>query len=117
MCRRADADLLVARLLVARVVALRLQVAFHFAFEVGARHIVQQELEAHANPLAVTLLQMGAELVESAVDPRAVDRAGVEVEQLVARGGVEPAFGHAQLGALRAKSRDGELHRGVRPAD
>jgi hypothetical protein len=125
--RRADqpdADLFVAAALIPRVAALGLRIARGFALEVGARHIVEQKLEAHAEPLPVTRHQVraqrvlvGAELVEGAVEPRVVDQARVHAEQIVERRGVIPVLGHAQFRALRAEPRDGEQRRHVRPRD
>ncbi len=121
---QADADLFVATALIARVAALGLGIALRLALEVGARHIVEQKLEAHAKPLSVTRHQMAAqrvlvraELVQRAVEPVVVDQARVDAEQIVERGRVIPMLGHAEFGALRAKPRDGEQRGGVRPAD
>jgi hypothetical protein len=107
--------LFVARTLVAGITALGLGVAFAFAFKIGAGHVVEQKLEAHAEPLAVAFHQVGAEAVlvvfgepvETTVEPVVVDLGGVEAKQVVERGGVESLFGHAQFGGLSAEARDG----------
>jgi hypothetical protein len=86
--------------------------------------IVEQKLETHAEPIAVTCHQVrtqrvlvDAELVEGAVEPRVVDQARVHAEQIVEGRGVIPMLGHAQFRALRAEPRDGEQRRHVRPRD
>ena len=120
---QADADLLIATALVARVAALGLGIAPGLTFKIRARHIVEQKLEAHAEPLAVTRHQVSAqrvlvraELIERAVEPVVVDRGGGHAEQVLQRGGLIPVLGHAEFGALRAKPRDREQRRRVRPA-
>jgi len=101
---------------------LGLWVALRLALEVSARHVVEQKLETHAEPLAVTRHQVRtqrvlvfAELIEGAVEPRVVDRRGVDAEQIVERGGLIPMLGHAQFRTLRAKAGDGEQGCDVRP--
>jgi hypothetical protein len=120
---QADADLFVAAALVARVAALGLGIAPGLTFKIRARHIVEQKLETHAEPLAVTRHEvsaqrvlMRAEVIERAVEPVVVDRGGVHAEQVVQRGGFMPMLGHAEFGALRAKPRDREQRRRVCPA-
>ena len=120
---QADVKLLVAAALVARLAALGLGIAPGLTFKIRARHIVEQKLEAHAGPLAVTRHQVSAqrvlvraELIERAVEPVVVDRGGVHAEQIIQGGGLIPMLGHVEFGALRAKQRDGEQHRRMRPA-
>jgi len=120
---QADANLFIAAALIARVTALGLRIALRLALEVGARHIVEQKLEAHAKPLPVTRHQVGAqsvlvlaELIERAVEPVIVDQPVVHTEQIIERGGVIPVLGHSEFRALRAKTRDGKQSGGMRPA-
>ena len=121
---QADANLLVAAALVTRVAALGLGIAPGLTFKIRARHIVEQRLEAHAEPLAVTRHQVSAqrvlvraEMIERAVEPVVVDRGGGHSEQVLLRGGLIPVLGHAEFGALRTKPRDREQGGGMRPAD
>jgi len=109
--------------LISRVTALGLRIALGLALKIRAGHVVEQKLEAHPEPLAVTLHQMRAqrvlvcaEFVEGAVQPVVVDRARVHAKQIIQRGGVIPVFGHAQLGTLGAEPGGGEQCCGVGPA-
>jgi hypothetical protein len=86
---QADADLFAVAAAVARVAALGLRIALRLAFEVGARHVVEQKLETHAEPIAVTCHQVrtqrvlvDAELVEGAVEPRVVDHRAHRLAQM-----------------------------------
>jgi hypothetical protein len=119
---QSDAHLAAVRTLVARVTALRQRAAGRRAFEVGAGHVVEQELEAHAEPVTVTRQQMGAELflvrhqhVQSAVEPVVVDLRPACAQQVLQRRAPIPALRHTQFTQLPAKARDREHTRHVGP--
>jgi hypothetical protein len=66
---------------------LGLGISFGLAFEKRARDVVEQKLEAHAEPFAVAFHQVGAqgvfllaELIEGAVEPGVVDLACADAE-------------------------------------
>ena len=90
--RRADhaeADLFAVGARIARVTARGLFVSLGLAFEKGARHIVKQELELHAEPRAIALHEMRAEPflvrrehVEAALEPVIVDLFPRDPEQI-----------------------------------
>jgi len=107
-----DAHLLAVRTAVARVTPRRFRVLLGPPLKERARHVVEQELHAHPEPVPVTLDQMGAELllvagqhVETAIKPVLVDALLFHAEQILQRSLLIPPFGDPQLAALRAKPR------------
>jgi len=89
-------------MVVARVAALGLLVGCARAFEVGARHVVEQELETRAEPVAVALHEVRAQrvlvpsdVIERVVEARVVDLREGDAEQVVERGGCGGVMGGA----------------------
>ena len=75
-----DADLLAVGPAVTRVAPGRQLVVLGQTFKVGAGHVVEQELEAHAKPIAVALLHMRAQrflvaeqLIQPSIQSRLID--------------------------------------------
>lgn len=119
---QADANLFAIAALVAGITPLGLGIAFGLTFKISAGDIVEQKLEPHAEPLAVTLHQMSAqgvlvlaELVQRTIKPGIVNQTRVYSEQIVEGGRVVPMFRHAQLRGLRAKPRHRKQRGHLRP--
>ena len=109
---QAEVDLFAVRPLVTRIATRGFGVAFGLTFKICAGHVVEQELELHAKPTLVTLVQMraefilvGVEHVQAAIKPRVVDLAKGHAQQILQRALPIPALRHFQFALLAAEPR------------
>lgn len=97
------------------IAALGLGVALGLAFEVGAGHVVEQELELDAEPALVAFEEMPTdrvlvldEGVEAAVEAVVVDLLPTDSEKILQSALAIPPLGDFQLAAVAAEAGDGE---------
>lgn len=92
-----------------------LLVASTLTFKKGARHVVEQELETHSEPVSIALHEMSAELVfmlcqyiQAPVKSITVDLERIHSQDILERTALVPMLGDSKLGLLGAKTRGGE---------
>ena len=117
-----DHHLLAVRTMIARIAAAHHRILFRRSFHVRARQVVEQHIELGSEQLAITLLEMPLQLrlvrqnpVQTAVQPRVVDLAFFDLQQIIQRRRWIPALLDRQLAARRAQPVDGQHRRHTRP--
>ena len=111
-----------SRPMVAAVAALGQRVGLRLAFEVGAGHVVQQQVVLELEQLAQPALEMGLQLllvrqqaVQRAIQAIVVDRLGRHAQQVVQRRAAIPMLGDVQLARRLAQPGDHQDRRHRRP--
>jgi hypothetical protein len=110
---QAKVDLFAIGTLIAGITARGLRVAQGLAFEIGAGHVVKQELKFDSEPALVTRVQMLAERVlvrvqhvESAIEPALIDLRKCHAQQIFQRAVGIPTLGHFQFALQAAETGD-----------
>src|SRR5581483_5817241 len=117
-----DYHLFTVRTMIARVTAPHHRILLRRTFHIRARQIVEQHVELGAEQLAVALLEMLLQLrfvrqnpVQATVQPRVVDLAFFNPQQIIQRSGWIPALFNRQFAARRAQPVDRQHRRYSRP--
>src|SRR6266699_2685333 len=105
-----DHHLFAVGTVIARVAVAHHRILFRRTLHIRARQIVEQHVELGAEQLAVALLQMLLQLrlvrqnpVQASVQPRVVDLAFFDTQQIIQRGGWIPALFDRQFAARCAQ--------------
>ena len=121
---KGDADLLAVGAMIAGIAALRLRVRLRLAFEIGARHVVEQHVVLDCEQLSATLGQMPfhgplvrEQSIERAIEPILVDLLLAELQQIAKHRSTIPVLGNVQLARRLAQPSRHQHRRHLRPCD
>ena len=121
---KGDAHLLAVGAMIAGIAALRLRVRLRLAFEIGARHVVEQHVVLDCEQLSASLGQMPfhgglvrEQVIERAIEPILVDLLFAELQQIAKRRPAIPVLGNVQLARRLAQPSRHQHRRHLRPGD